>query len=394
MTRGSIRVVMTLTTLGLMAGAWGPHVNAQELPGANDYHLPSATPAPTPSPAAVGPVDRGVPPPKPISTAPATAAPTPAAPTATPVIVIPSPAPSTRAPRPAPIAAPRISGPVTSPAATNNATPSLGTNDTAATPPVVNQPTPLATSPVTAVPPPTKATNAAGSRGWLLPIALAALILALAGAGLLWARRQRNRGHTLSAPDFVRPTVPETTPEAAQETPAVSIVPPVAAPAQILALALDTTRMSATLVNATLAYRLSVTNTGSAAIEDVTIGGDMISAHASLPVEQQLGLSGEVLPVLHRVARIEPGQSIALGGDIRLPLTAILPIRSGNAALFVPLARIEVRGQCDGQTVETRTAYLVGQQPDTPSTRLQPFRLDLGPRVYAQIGQRPIRMQE
>jgi hypothetical protein len=243
------------------------------------------------------------------------------------------------------------------------------------------------------------ANNTDAGESPIIPV-LAALALMAAGIALWWTRRRHGRPRVLPAPDFVRPIVPQaaTAADPVDEAPFPASVAPagtfVPAPefGPVLTLVLDATRLSATLVNATLAYRLSLTNTGSTAVESVTVGGDMISAHASLPVEQQLGLSGEILPILHRVARIEPGESIALGGEIRLPLAAILPIRSGNATLFVPLARIEAQAQTDGHTVATRTAWLVGQQPDQPSARLAPFRLDLGPRIYAQVGQRPIRM--
>lgn len=149
-------------------------------------------------------------------------------------------------------------------------------------------------------------------------------------------------------------------------------------------------RLSATLVNATLAYRLHLTNGGDQPMTDLAVSGDMIAAHASRPVDEQLGTAGgAALPPLHRVETLAPGQSVTLTGDIRLPLAAIRPIRRGDAALFVPLARIEAHGQAiDGSTISTRGTFLVGQEPDAGSERLQPFRLDLGPRVYAHVGQR------
>ena len=145
--------------------------------------------------------------------------------------------------------------------------------------------------------------------------------------------------------------------------------------------------MSATLINTTLSYRLAVTNRGREPLHDVRIAGDMIAAHASRSATEQLGPAEASLPELHRIATLAPGESVTLGGDIRLPLVSITPIRRGDAALFVPLARLRGHAQDPaGATVMGGGTFLVGQEPGA-SKRLQPFRLDLGPRNYSKLGQ-------
>lgn len=118
----------------------------------------------------------------------------------------------------------------------------------------------------------------------------------------------------------------------------------------------------------------------------------MISAHASRAMDEQLGLSGPDLPALHHIPALAPGEQVVLTGEMRLPLAAVTPIRSGAAQLLVPLARFDAWATATGGgAVRARAAFLVGQTPpltEVGNTRLQPFRLDLGPRVYAQIGQR------
>ena len=143
--------------------------------------------------------------------------------------------------------------------------------------------------------------------------------------------------------------------------------------------------MSASLINTTLSYRLAVSNHGAEPLSEVTVAGDMIAAHASRGSAELLAASG--LPELHRIATLAPGESVTLGGDIRLPLVSITPIRRGNAAFFVPLARLRARGRSpDGRIVEGGGTFLVGQEPGA-SKRLQPFRLDLGPRNYSRLSQ-------
>ena len=212
-----------------------------------------------------------------------------------------------------------------------------------------------------------------GVTRWLW-IAVALAAVASAGAALVWWRR---RTVVAAEPVFERPVV------RAKAEPIAETVP---APTTALTLDLEAGRMSATLVNATLAYRLML-EAGSA-VNDVVVRGDMTAAHASRPTEEQLGLADA--PVLHRIARIEGGEQLELTGEIRLPLSAITPIRHGSAALFVPLVRIEATGEIDGKSVILRSAFVIGLEEAPSQARLQPFRLDLGPRIYSDVGRRAL----
>ena len=134
-------------------------------------------------------------------------------------------------------------------------------------------------------------------------------------------------------------------------------------------------------MNATLAYRLEIANRGAAPIADLRIGADMISAHASMTREQQL--SGPGAGPVQRIERLEPGESRIVEGEFRVPFTQIVPIRQGNAALLLPLARFRL--EADGAAPVVRT-FVVGLPG--ANAALQPFRLDLGPRVYPKLAQR------
>jgi hypothetical protein len=150
-------------------------------------------------------------------------------------------------------------------------------------------------------------------------------------------------------------------------------------------------RMSATLMNAVLNYELIIRNTSSEPIGPVTVGGDMIGAHASLPDRAQLELGGHEIAALHRLAQLGAGESITLTGEFKLPLADITPIRSGNAALFIPLARFRVEAARRGAPpLVASSTFVVGEDQDRPGAALRPFRLDLGPRLYSRIGQREL----
>jgi hypothetical protein len=208
-------------------------------------------------------------------------------------------------------------------------------------------------------------------------------LLVLAGAGFAvrtWLRRRTGSSAT-AVPEIERPRVaPPAQPAAVPAAPTAPASPlPVGEPLQVT---LEPLRLSLTLMNATLAWRLEVANRGSGSLTDLTIGADMISAHASMSREEQLSGPGRTALPVQRIARLEPGESRTVEGEFRLPLGQIVPIRQGNAALLLPLARFRV--EAEGAQPLVRT-FAVGQ-PGNGST-LQPFRLDQGPRIYPQLAQ-------
>lgn len=136
-------------------------------------------------------------------------------------------------------------------------------------------------------------------------------------------------------------------------------------------------------MNATLAYRFELANRGATPITGLAIGADMIAAHASMSREEQLAgpEAGNGVPA-KRIERLEPGETQVVEGEFRLPFPQIVPIRQGNAALLLPLARFRV--EAEGAQPLVRT-FVVGQPGQ--GSGLQPFRLDQGPRVYPRLAQ-------
>lgn len=382
--------------------AHGPAARAQQ-----DYQLPSATPTPTPPPRAAGPVAEGAPPPTPVvsptGAQPAIVLPTPratptptrtptpaAAPTTTPDRRLrPEARPTPAAPAPSPIPVPAASTtPEPLPEADASPAPSLAPEPEAAP----------SGAPVVSTP---DSNEPAGD--WLWWIGGGALAL-VALALTVWARRrnatapaemlgEEPEAALAEAPAPTPQPVPVPRPAPTSPRPPAPTPPP-AAP-RGLVLTLEAVRLGATLVNTTLAYRLTATNAGPDALSDIAISGDMTAAHASRSMEEQLGIAGPELPPIGRIERLEPGESAVLEGEFRLPLAAVTPIRHGQAQLFVPVARFDAWASDSAhRAVSARAAFLVGQDNATASDRLQPFRLDLGPRVWDAIGQRALEIPE
>jgi hypothetical protein len=156
-------------------------------------------------------------------------------------------------------------------------------------------------------------------------------------------------------------------------------------------LALEAQRMSATLLNTTLSYTLTVTNVGEQALGPVAVMCDLSSAHSSLPAKLQLEVGRQVTEPNHRLRMLEPGETAILKGEMQLPLTEVLTIQAGRKAFFVPLARFRVEAWRSGRPpLVFRRAFVIGQIPDNPAAALKPFRLDLGPRLYSRVSQREL----
>ncbi|MFM5953836.1 MAG: hypothetical protein ACKOPE_06005 [Novosphingobium sp.] len=379
----------------------------------NGWQLPGATVRPAPS-GAQGPVDRDNPV---ITTAvprqtpspdpqPSAATSQPAATAATTTPTRAAPRPTTAAPRPAPSAAARpASGSGTVPLAPPTPSQPVPTGPASgdaalAVPAASATPTDLAATPAP-LPVPTPA-----AAGWYWPWIAAGTALLAGVFAFLWWRRRREPG--AKAPAFERPivAVPAASPEpqpAPQPVGALLDPQPVQAPAATpepqaavaalpgLSISLVAQRMNASLMATTLNYVLKLTNNSSGLLSALAVEGDMISAHASLPPEAQIANDNQRLELRHALVELAPGESAEFTGDFRLPLSAVTPIRAGDAAYFVPLARLRVEASTAGgdSLVQVQT-FVVGELPEAPGAALRPFRLDLGPRTYSKLGQRAV----
>lgn len=318
-------------------------------PVAPDVPESRSAPAPTPSATA-----ETLPPP--LVTPTVVPPPVTASPRATPTTT-PTPTPTRQAATPDAIGAPA-------------AEPSPGEAPAPAPSAPLEQPSPS----IAPAPAPTDSAPVEGEGAWWPWLLAGALVVvALAAAGVAWRRKQ---GAAVKALEIERPRV-------APSQPARAPLPaqPQTAAAEPLQVELEPLRMSLTLMNAALAYRLQVTNRGSSALSGLSIGADMIAAHASMSREQHLSgpASGAAT---QRIDRLEPGESRVIEGEFRVPFSQITPIRQGNAALLLPLARFRLEAQ--GATPVVR-AFAVGQPGNGA---LQPFRLDQGPRIYPNLAQR------
>src|SRR5690606_5347880 len=127
-------------------------------------------------------------------------------------------------------------------------------------------------------------------------------------------------------PEIERPTL--TPRPTAPPSPAAAPIPAEPAPVEPVAtsaieLALEPQRLSLTLMNAILSYRLVLNNRGAEPVEGLTIVADMIAAHAALSREEQLSGPDANAMQVAPISLLEAGESRIVSGEFRLPFGQI-----------------------------------------------------------------------
>ncbi|KQM19404.1 hypothetical protein ASE49_04000 [Novosphingobium sp. Leaf2] len=207
---------------------------------------------------------------------------------------------------------------------------------------------------------------------WMIPLAM----IIAAGLMLMLRRRQKASDDDAYAVPDIRPDRPVAPPPAAPLMPEAVTPPRAAAPARsafsdAVDLQFEPVGLRLSLVYATLQYRITLNaNEG---FPPSRLYGDMIGAHGSIPVDEQLAPAIAALRPLRSVDALSGGESKAVTGEVQLPLSAIRAVRQGNASLFVPLVRLCLVPE--GGEAGLRRVYTVGVPTDAA---LAPLRLDTG----------------
>jgi hypothetical protein len=257
-------------------------------------------------------------------------------------------------------------------------TPAPAAQAPAAQAPVPVPALPLPTPPAQQTPPPAAATPAAQPDGswsglWLLVPAALGLV-----AFFALGRRRRPK-----------PVETARRAPAAAAPPAPPPAPP--QPRASLDVEFRPERAAATTTEAVVHFEFVLRNTGDAVARNIRIDARLFNASENKEAAEFLK------GAIHELSG-SPHVTVAPGGELKIPMAIALPyemvreIHIQGRRLFVPLLASNVAWDWEGGTDRRSYSWIVGREPATPSAKMGGFRLDLGPRIYRQVAQRPMKL--
>ena len=307
--------------------------------------------------------------------------------------------------------------------------------------PPVEEQAPVVAPPASVAPPPIVEQNepaSAAAFSWTYPLALA-LGAILLGALLFFFMRARRRESTefaivdegalawaapvppaeplpsaapvdRSAQDelVLEPPAPEPIPDPPSflvraATPPEPETKPVAAPPAAnggvigiqlrpwLELQFRPERATTTLAEASVQFELAVANKGNIIATRVRVEAQMFNAGPQLEAEIEQFFAAAIPPAASgMIPDILPRDVATLRSVVAMPKDLVREIEINGRRLFIPTVAFNVIYEWgNGKKGRTSMAFLVGREAETPSSKMGPFRLDQGPRIYRQVGQRP-----
>jgi hypothetical protein len=264
-------------------------------------------------------------------------------------------------------------------------------------------PPPIASSPLAEEPSTAPATLAPERHLLLWPWLLAAFVAA--GAAAFFLLRHRSRHAFAGGPQIdmfaapePAPAPPAAPPVAKAPQPAPAPTPPKPAssvPGGIVStglrpwveVAMNPLRCIVEDAHVTFEFELELFNSGTAVARDILV--EAMAFNAGPTQEQDIGMffakpAGEG----DRIEGIPPLQRMTLKTQVVAPRENVQVLEAGGRQVFVPLLAFNALYGWNGREGQTSVSYLLGR--DTKSDKMAPFRLDLGPRLFRDVGACPL----
>lgn len=223
---------------------------------------------------------------------------------------------------------------------------------------------------------------------WRQVLAAFAVALALLGGWLYWRRRSA----AVVAPKNVPPV------ETFEPAPAPVIVPR-PAPAKVVEPAGPRPRITLEFIpdKATLGFsvltlkgQLRLVNEGDAPANDMQFRGILTSASQRQNETIAAFHNGSITIAPNAIGSAKEGERLALDIEMSVPVNELESYTVGEKRIFVPLMLASVEYHwADGNDSAT-ISCMIGRETEPPQPKMGPLRLDLGPRSFAPLGQRPV----
>lgn len=259
------------------------------------------------------------------------------------------------------------------------------TEDTPAPEPAIVEPLPETAAPLAkAQPIPTTSP----SLPWWLGLAGIAAALALLGGWLYWRRRPVGAVDSEVSPSAER-FEPAPAPVIVPQPARIKVVENTAPRPRIL---LEFIPDKATLgFNAlTLKGQLRLVNEGDSPATDLQFRAILTSANQRQNETIAAFESGAITIAPNAIGSAKEGERLALDIEMSVPVNELESYTVGEKRIFVPLMLASLEYAWANGKDSVTIACMIGRETEPPQLKMGPLRLDLGPRSFAPLGQRPV----
>lgn len=236
---------------------------------------------------------------------------------------------------------------------------------------------------------PVTETSANAAADWQIVAVLGFIAILL--LGVYWFRQRRKilsmTDAPITEPDYIKAVEPRE-PDLIIESPKQASISK--KPRIILDFIPEKATVSFTTL--TIKGQLRLINEGDAVAKDMELRVGLISA--SPQQEDAIKAFNADAPNIppEAIGEATSGERIGMAIEISVPLSEMQSFPLGDQRLFAPImvANLSYRGSSKGSTEIAHISCMIGREANPPASKMRPLRLDLGPRSFAPLGQRPL----
>lgn len=223
---------------------------------------------------------------------------------------------------------------------------------------------------------------------WLASLLLAGAIMVLV---LIWRRSSAQQMEIASGRCVVETENPDTTtflePPIPNEQPA-----PFIALRPVMEIIFTPQTATVGFNNLTICGVIDIVNSGKAPAKNMYFRTDLISASAEQDQSIAAFNAQSVMPAGEALGNARPGERLELTITLSTPLKELESYILGSRRLFAPIVVANLEYEWGENASHDRASFacIIGREAIPLKAKMGPLRLDLGPRSFASLGQRPL----
>jgi hypothetical protein len=140
----------------------------------------------------------------------------------------------------------------------------------------------------------------------------------------------------------------------------------------------------------TIKGQLRLINAGELPARNMRLRATLLSANREQGEMLAAFHSGAITVPEESLGEAKAGERIAMDIEMSVPVAELQSFEVQSRRITVPVMAASLAYDWEGGSDIVKLACLVGKEAQPPAPKMGPFRLDLGPRSFAHLGQRPL----